>query len=234
MERVLVCGMSDLPDAIVERDGHVLTVTLNRPQAKNALQRRDARRRVRRLEAARRGPRAAGRHPHRRRRRLLLGHGPQGAGRRHRPSRGRERMSRGPRPALEGAAAPLPADASRSSPPSRATAWPAAPRSSRPPRSGWRARAPSSASPRSGAACSRSAAPPCGSSARSPTPTPPTCCSPAGSSPPRRPRTSGLIGHVVPDGQALDQGPRARRPDRRQRPLAVQRRAQVASARPPR
>jgi enoyl-CoA hydratase len=29
--------MSDLPDAIVERDDHVITVTLNRPQAKNAL-----------------------------------------------------------------------------------------------------------------------------------------------------------------------------------------------------
>jgi enoyl-CoA hydratase len=29
--------MSDLPDAIVERDGPVITVTLNRPQAKNAL-----------------------------------------------------------------------------------------------------------------------------------------------------------------------------------------------------
>ena len=37
MERVLGCGHVDLPDAIVERDGPVITVTLNRPQAKNAL-----------------------------------------------------------------------------------------------------------------------------------------------------------------------------------------------------
>lgn len=29
--------MSDQPDALVERDGHVLTVTMNRPEAKNAL-----------------------------------------------------------------------------------------------------------------------------------------------------------------------------------------------------
>ena len=36
--------------------------------------------------------------------------------------------------------------------------------------------------------------------------TPPRSCSPASTSPPRRPRASGSIGHVVPDGQALDQG----------------------------
>ena len=42
-----------------------------------------------------------------------------------------------------------------------------------------------------------------GSPARSPTPWPPTCCSPAGTSRPAEAKEIGLIGHVVPDGQAL-------------------------------
>ena len=64
--------------------------------------------------------------------------------------------------------------------------------------------APPSGSSRSGAGCSRSAARRSGCSARSRAPTPWRCCSPAARTPPRRPRGIGLIGHVVPDGTALE------------------------------
>ncbi len=33
--------MSEQPHALVERDGHTLIVTMNRPEARNALVRRD-------------------------------------------------------------------------------------------------------------------------------------------------------------------------------------------------
>ena len=58
-------------------------------------------------------------------------------------------------------------------------------------------------SPRRAGACSRWAGRRSGCRGRSRTRSPPTCCSPAGTSPPPRRCEIGLIGHVVPDGQAL-------------------------------
>ena len=113
-------------------------------------------------------------------------------------------VRRGRRPPLEGAAPPLPAHQAARSPRSRATPSPVARRSSRPPTSGWRARAPSSASPRSPAACSRSAARRCGSAARSPYTVAAELLLTGRQVPPHEAKDIGLIGHVVPDGTALD------------------------------
>ena len=58
--------------------------------------------------------------------------------------------------------------------------------------------------------------------ARSPTPSRATCCSPDGTSPPPRPRRSGLIGYVVPDGTALDKALEIAEVINNNGPLAVQ------------
>ena len=64
--------------------------------------------------------------------------------------------------------------------------------------------------------------------ARSPTRTPPRSCSPASTSPRARRSAIGLVGHVVPDGQALAEGARDRRGDLRER--AARRRGDHAHA----
>ena len=149
--------MSD-PHLLFERDGHVATVTLNRPEARNAL---SGEMLVRMHDAwveIDEDPEIRVAHRHRRRRPLLRRRRPQGHGGRPPRRRVDAPLQRRPRPALEGAAAPLPAEQAARSPRSRATPWPAAPRSCRPWTSGWRGRAPCSAWPRCAEACSRWAA----------------------------------------------------------------------------
>ena len=67
-----------------ERDGATAIVTMNRPEAKNALEPPDAGRDEGRLGGDRQQRRHPLRHPHRRRRDLLRRHGPQGHGRQRR------------------------------------------------------------------------------------------------------------------------------------------------------
>ena len=54
------------PHALVDQDGPVLTVTLNRPEAKNAFSPDMLVLAYEAWKRTRRGPRPAGRHPHRR------------------------------------------------------------------------------------------------------------------------------------------------------------------------
>ena len=123
---------------------------------------------------------------------------------------------------------------SRSSPPSRASPWRAAPRSSRAPTSGWRGRAPSSASPRWPGACSRSAARPCGCAARSPTRIAAELLLTGRRVPAAEAKEIGLIGHVVPDGTAVDKAMEIAEVIAENAPLSVQGRAARRCARAPR
>ena len=176
------------PHCRVERDGHVVIVTMDRPEARNALSSdmlvglaeawayvsAEPEVRVGILTGAN-GTFCAGRRPQ--------GHGhpvdrPPGAGgapRRSPTSTGRACSRRGRCPP------------SRSSARSRATRSPAAPSCSSAPTCAWSPSRPRSACSRPAARCSRWAAARSGSPARSPTATPWTCCSPAAPSPPRRP-----------------------------------------------
>ena len=83
-----------MPDALVERDGHTMVITMNRPKRYNALDRRDARPDVRRDGRGLRRRRHPLDHPHRRRGQLLLGRRPAGHGRRRRGHRQRDRRRR--------------------------------------------------------------------------------------------------------------------------------------------
>ena len=79
--------MSD--EVLAERRDGVLVITINRPEARNALNGAVAAGRRRGARRARRGRRPAGRRPHRRGRHVLLRHGPQGV-----PARRDARRSR--------------------------------------------------------------------------------------------------------------------------------------------
>ena len=97
----------------VERDGHVMIVTMNRPEAQERDDAHDVRADGRRVAGAERRRRPALRDPHRRRGQLLVGHGPAGDGGRRR-SRRRDRRAGTPegRPGLHlpRSAEDLPAD----------------------------------------------------------------------------------------------------------------------------
>ena len=82
-----------MPDAIVERDGHVLIITMNRPERMNAL---SGAMLVRMYDAYERGVDGRRRplhHPDRRRRQLLLGRRPAGDGGRRGRQRPRDRRA---------------------------------------------------------------------------------------------------------------------------------------------
>ena len=170
-----------MPDALIEKDGHILTVTMNRPARYNAMTlQMFARMADAWAEASAdddiRCVILTGAE-----RQLLVGHGPAGHGRRRRRDPTTidvERPhGRGLRLHLPGPAARRTGRPSRSSPRSRASPSPAAPRS---------CRAPTSASPgesatlrrvaRRAGRSTRWAAPPCACAARSPTRWRPTSC----------------------------------------------------------
>ena len=192
----------------VERDGHVMVVTMNRPKRKNAMTLTMFALHGRRVAGAQRERRPPLRHPHRRRGQLLVGHGPARDGRRRRSRRRHRRAGPhegGPRLRLPRAPEDVPARRSRSSPRSRASPSPAAPRSCRAPTSASPARARASACPRRAGRSTRWAARRCACGARSPTPSRPTSSSPASTSWRRRRKEIGL-----------DRPRRARRPGARQ------------------
>ena len=70
--------MNDQPHAIVERHGHIMTVTMNRPEARNALSREMMDLMSKAWDEVNSNPRNPRVHPDRRRRRLLLGRGLEG------------------------------------------------------------------------------------------------------------------------------------------------------------
>ena len=119
------------PHLLTERRGHVLVVTMNRPEARNALSSEMLARMYDAWVELDTDPDLRVRRAHRRRRHVLLGHGPQGL--RRPASRRRSGPSGSPRTTTSTGrrCSATSARRSRSSPRSRATPSPAAPRSSR-------------------------------------------------------------------------------------------------------
>ena len=86
-----------MSEVLVEHDNGLVIITINRPEARNAVESRRVVRRVRGGRRARCPRRPARRHPHRRRRHVLLGHGPQGVPARRGHPRRRARHPRASR-----------------------------------------------------------------------------------------------------------------------------------------
>ena len=198
------------PALLTSRDDHIVTLTMNRPEVQERPQHGDALPplptpgtmidgdddvRCAILTGA--GDRLL------RRRRPRQARRPLDAGP---PARGRVRGAHPQRllASSSTASSATGSSRSRSSPPSRATASPAAPRSCRPPTSASPARAPRfGVTEAKWSACTRRAASSSASAARSPTPRRWRCCSPPTCTPPRKALAFGLIGRIVPKGQAL-------------------------------